>query len=432
MRLAALALTSLSLVSPALAVDAVTYKGTLGKFDIIAELVASPEGALAGRYSYLGKGGDIPLDAAGTPGAMVEEAPCTETTCIQNDDGVVTDPPIGAHWSLQASADGETLAGTWKAAGKSGKVLDVNLTRIGQRSLPEDTELTPYGIYDSVWQLTYADGFTPEAAPYDFAKMDVALGASPDETIEGSRFHYLTDPRSKFPFPRIVALSDGSSPNLANQELARRHAQINFYAFDCLAQIYAGFGANQYSAGLGPGTLGDFDSELITVSSLTPTAMSWVQSGSTFCGGAHPNNHSDSYNLDVKAGHRLPLAKVFKDWIAISRATDFDNPDPIDQAIAAENPDDYYWSAGQPLIDFAIAHRVHDTDAQFESDCGIDELIGTNLNFRFAPGEAVVFSLEGLPNVVAACGGDLLTVKLETIPELLAPTAVDYFPGLAD
>lgn len=433
MRLAALALMSLSLVSPALAVDAITYKGTLGKLDIIAELTAPGEGAMVGRYSYLNKGSDIPLDGTDTPGRLAEEAPCTETTCIQNEDGVVTDPPVGAHWQIAPSADGATLTGTWQAEGKAGKTLDIVLQRIGQRTLPEGTEITAYGLYDSAMQLTYAGptSFNAESAPYDFAKMDVPLTASADEVLEGSRFHYVTDPRSKFAFPRIVALADGSSPDLANQALARRHAEINFYAFDCLSQIYAGFGANQYSLGLGPGTLGDYDGESITVSYLSPMVMSWVQSGSTFCGGAHPNNHSDSYSLDVRSGKTFPLAKVFKDWMAVSRANDFENTAEIDQAAAAEAPDDYYWSAGQPLVDYVIAHRVHDGDAQFETDCGIDDLVSGNLAMRFAPEEQVIFSLEGLPHVISACGEDLLTVKLSAITELLAPTASAYFPGLA-
>ncbi|WP_137149963.1 hypothetical protein [Devosia sp. FKR38] len=433
MRLAALALMSLSLVSPALAVDAITYKGTLGKLDIIAELTAPGEGAMAGRYSYINKGADIPLTGTDTPGLLAEEAPCSETTCIQNEDGVVTDPPVGAHWQIEASADGATITGTWQAEGKAGKTLDIVLERIGQRTLPEGTEISAYGLYDSAIMLTYAGptSFNAESAPYDFAKMDVPLTASADEAIEGSSFHYVTDPRSKFAFPRIVALADGSSPDLANQALARRHAEVNFYAFDCLSQIYAGFGANQYSLGLGPGTLGDYDSEQIIVSYLSPNVMSWVQSGSTFCGGAHPNNHSDSYSLDVRTGKTFPMAKVFKDWTAVSRTTDFENTTEIDQAAAAEAPEDYYWSAGQPLVDYVIANRVHDTDATFESECGIDDLVAGNLVMRFAPEEQVIFSIEMLPHVISACGGDLLTVKLSDIPELLAPTAGDYFPGLS-
>ncbi|MBU1306243.1 MAG: hypothetical protein KKF33_12090, partial [Alphaproteobacteria bacterium] len=330
MRLIVAATLSLALATPVLAVDAITYKGTLGKLPIIAELAASSDGVLVGRYSYLNKGGDIPLDAgggAGGPILLAEEAPCTETTCIQDDNGDVPDKPIGAYWTLVPSEDGATITGSWAAVGKSGKTLDIKLERIGQRALADGVEVSPFGLYDSAFQTTYAglSAFTPETAPYDFAKMDVPLEIGSTQTIEGSSFHYVADPRSKFLFPRIVALADGSAPDLANKALARRHALINFHAFDCMAMIYAGFGANQYSAGRGPGSLGDYDGENVEVSYLSPTVMSWSESGSTWCGGAHPNNHSDSYNLDVRAGATLAMAKVFKDWTATYRATGNDD-----------------------------------------------------------------------------------------------------------
>lgn len=434
MRLALVAAALLA-TTPSFAIDAITFKGTLGTSDIVAEFTDPEQTMMLGRYSYLRVGGDIPLNNLDGIDEFVlaEEAPCTEETCIQNDDGIVLDPPIGGTWTLQWSATDKTLTGTWQAEGKAGKTLPITLTEIGRRALPEGAELTPYDLYDSVFQLSYGglSGFNAQTAPYDFAKMDVPLDQGDIQPVEGSTIRFVTDPRTKFAFPRIVALADGSAPDAANRGLAARHAKVNFRAFDCLAQIYAGFGANQYSIGMGPGTLGDYDSETIAVSYLSPTVMSWVESGSTWCGGAHPDNHSNSYSIDVRSGTTLALSKVLKDWTATSRKTMDDDGSEIDQAAAADAPDDYYWSAGQPLIDYVIANRAPDPDADFEAECGIDELLATYLGVRFVPGDKVLFTLESLPNVVAACGGDMLTVPLADIPDLLAPTAADYFPSLA-
>lgn len=432
MRLAVLA-TALLATTPAMAVDAVTYKGTLGGLEILAELAAPSEGHLVGRYSYLAKGGDIPLDLAdGQNGAiaLAEEAPCTETTCVQDGNGDVTDKPIGAIWTLTPSADGATLTGTWQAEGKGGKVLDISLKRIAERALPEGTDITPYGIYDSVMLLTYDEQsiFAPHTAPYEFAKQEVKMEAGADEVIDGSSFRYVTDPRSKFPFPRVVALSDGSSTQMINEALERRHTLLNLYAFDCMAQVYAGFGANQYTVGMDAGTLGGWDEESVLLTYLSPTLTNWVESGSTFCTGAHPNNHSDTYMLDVVTGEPFALAKVLKDWQATNNIVDFDAV--VDQAEAIDAPGDYFWAAGQPLIDYAIAHRNKSDDAEAEAECGMDELIASNLAFRFMPGEQLLFTMEGLPFVNFACGEDLLTVKLSAIPQLLAPTADLYFPSL--
>ncbi|KFC64898.1 hypothetical protein FF80_02901 [Devosia sp. LC5] len=432
MRLAILAAALLA-TTPAFALEAVTYKGTLGGHDIVAELVAPAAGQLTGRYSYLAKGGDIPLDANGSVGTaaitMLEEAPCTEATCVQSDDGNVETPPIGGMWSVTLSGDGLSLTGDWTPMDKS-KSLPITLTEIGRRTLPDDADITPYGLRDSTFELFYGEGaiFAPHTAPYDFAKMEVVMEEGATETLEGSTFHYVADPRTKFPFPRILSLSDGSSTQLANEALERRHAAINFFAFDCMAQVYAGFGANEYSLGMGAGTLGDYDSENIVLTYLSPTVMNWVESGSTYCTGAHPNNHSDTYMVDTRTGEPFPLAKVFKNWVASFKMGDYGAE--VDQAAALEAPGDYAWTAGQSLIDYVIAHRVSSGDAQFEDECGINDLIASNLALRFVPGDQVLFTLEGLPHVNFACSEDLLTAKLSDIPELLAPTAKDYFPSL--
>jgi hypothetical protein len=431
MRLAIAAALLLS-TAPSFAIDAVTYKGTLGGHDIVVELADPGNGDPVGRYSYMSQGGDIPLNALeevdGYIG-LLEEAPCTETTCVSDDNGVITNKPIGAVWILQYAADG-SLGGNWQAEGKQSKTLDVTLTEIGRRTLPEGTEITPYGLYDSTQQLTYSGGttFTPEAAPYDFAKMDVLLEEGPVEMLEGSSFRYVTDPRSKFAFPRIVAFADGSSTDAANAALAAEHAQINYFAFDCLSMVYGGFGGRGDMLDMGYGTLGDFDYESVTMAYLSPTLVGWTEGGSTWCGGAHPNNHFDSYIIDAKTGAPFAMGLVFKDWTATTNYDDYDAD--VDQAAALANPGRYGWQAGQPLIDYVIANRVVSDDESYETECGIDELIASNLGMRFAPDDTVVFSLVGLPHVIFACGDDLVTVKLADIPQFLAPTAKDYFPAL--
>ncbi|KKC38162.1 hypothetical protein WH87_11230 [Devosia epidermidihirudinis] len=432
MRLAVLAAVLL-VTTPTLAVEAVTYKGTLGNLEILAELASPARGSLVGRYSYLNKGGDIPLDLLeGANGEirMAEEAPCTVTTCVADSNGDVTDKPIGATWTLTQSRDGATLTGTWQGAGKDGKSFPIKLERIGDRELPEGTVLTPYGIYDSISMLTY-DGdeiFAPHTAPYDFAKSEVVMDAGPEETLEGSTFRYVTDPRTKFAFPRVLELADGSSTKMINEALERRHAQLNYSAFDCLAQAYAGFGANQNTAGMETGTLGGWDEESVVLGYLSPTVINWTESGSTYCTGAHPDNHSYTTILDVETGEALPLAKVFKDWVATGSMDDYGAE--VDQSVAIDNPSRYFWAADKALVDYVIANRTPAEDSEYEEQCGIDELIASNLGMRFAPGDQVVFSLDGLPFVSFACTMDLLTVKLAAIPQLLAPTASEYFPDL--
>nr|WP_314262588.1 hypothetical protein [uncultured Devosia sp.] len=433
MRLIALAAILLA-TTPAFAVDAVTYRGTLGTHDIVVELASEIEGKMVGRYSYLGNGGDIPLTfmgRLGTPVLMMEEAPCTEDTCAADDDGNVLNPPIGAFWSVTPSADGATLTGTWEPGGKSGKTLDITLERVGQRTLPEDEEITPSSIRESAMDLIWRSerSFNRDTAPYEFAKQEVPFDGGPEQELEGSAFRYVIDPRTKFQFPRVVALADGSPIDQVNDALEIRHTIINTFAFDCLSQVYPAFGATQSMIGFGRGTLGDYDAEQVELNYLSPTAMSWTESGSTFCGGAYPHNHCDSYNLDVKTGETFPLANVFKGWIATNSRADWDAE--VDQAEAAVWPGNYFWKADQSLVDFAMARAPINADAEYDEDCGLVDTTQDYLAIRFAPGGAAVFRLEGLPHVMGACIGDLMTIKLGDDPEILAPTAGDYFPDLA-
>jgi hypothetical protein len=432
MRIALAALVVLA-VPPAFALDAITYKGTLDSHDIIVELTDSAEGMTVGRYSYMSVGGDIPLHNTDGIDAieLVEEAPCAEATCAVDADGNIAEPPMGGTWSLHYSDDGLAISGTWAPAGKPGKTLDVALSEIGRRTLPGGTEASPMGLADSAFMQIYANGmpFSAATAPYDFAKMDVALTEGEEQTLDGSIFHFVSDPRSVFAFPRIIALADGSSPDAANRALAERHAVINFAAFSCLNNVYAGFSYSGYDISMEGGSLGDYDYESIALGYLSPTVMGWTESGSTWCGGAHPNNHFYSFVIDARTGEALPLGKVFKDWVATSKIGDYDAA--VDQTVALEEPEQYAWAAGQSIIDYVLENYAPG-DAGFAEECGMEELITTNLGLRFVPGDKVVFTLEGLPHVIHACTEDLLTVSLSDIPELLAPTASDYFPSLAE
>lgn len=431
MRLTVLAAVLLS-TTPALAVDAISYKGTLGRSDILVELTDPAAGMMQGRYSYMAIGGDIPLHNLDGIDSFefAEEAPCSEATCLLDDEGMIIEPPIGGLWKLNYSADGTMLEGTWTPAGKPGKTLDVSLTEIGRRTLPDGTELTPMGLADSVFLQVYANDteFSAETAPYDFAKMDVALTEGETQVRDGSTFRFVTDPRTEFAFPRIVELADGGSPDAANRALTERHGIINLAALSCLDKAYAGLSYSGYDVSMEGGSLGDYDGENIAVGYLSPTVMGWTEAGSTWCGGAHPNNHFNSFIIDVKTGENLALVRVFKDWTATGKIDDYDAT--VDPAAALAAPEDYYWAPGEALVDYVLAN-YQPADAAYAEDCGVEELIATNLGVRFGPGDTVIFSLVDLPHVIFACTDDLMTVPLADIPQLLAPTAKDYFPSLA-
>lgn len=411
---ALLAATLMLAASPVLA-DAITYTGTLGKTSIVVELTSNPataETPFAGRYFYASKGIDIPLDGVSAKaGTLIlnEQGICSETACKNDDDGYTVRFPVAAKWTLSASADGKTLSGSWTAKGKS---LPIALTEIGTRTLPDDTEMTPLGLASIITDFAIGDTpITNETSPYDFLRMDVPPLKSQPTTMEGSVFQYLSDPRTKFEFPTIVSLADGSDPSATNAWLKAKHWSYNADAFDCEARQYAGFGWTSmvsYAAGSYGGYT---ENEFTEVLGLTPTILSFLESGSTDCGYAHPNNHAEYNNIDVKAGKPLDMARVFAGW----RTSDDENGAGPSKALA----------------DFVRSHlKDADINLADPGDCDYNSLIDTNLAVAFKPDNKVLLTLDGLEYAIQACAADLWEGSITELKPYLAPTAADYFPVL--
>lgn len=420
--------------SPALA-DAVTYQGTLGRSAIVLELSEPAESAdakLVGRYFYQAKGIDIPLDArASAPGTVMlaEELPCPDDdnkTCQPGDGDTPAGPaPVGPTWTLVASADGQSLSGTWT---NKGKALPVTLSRIGTRKLPGDFDGTPAGLAAIVDDLS--DGTTPFSAtgsPYDFQRLQVLVTAGPVIRWGDVAFHYVTDPRTRFPFPRIDK-AGATDLTAANAALEQRHWQWDQAAFSCGSQAYLGLGWIDTSSDATSG-LGGWPDESIEVTYLSPTLMSWDEAGSLFCGGAHPDNHDDPNTIDVRTGKPLDMSLIFRGWVP----TPVDDSMPKDLASARAKPDDYLWGPDKTLADFIYKHLPPDEQAADDNDngdCGTMDNIQRNLAITFVKGEIVRFGLSAMPAVAANCNGKLVDVPLSAVKALLTSAAAHYFPSL--
>jgi len=420
---AALALIA---ASPAFA-DAVTYKGTLGTTPIVVELSSGVEAAaapFAGRYFYPAKGIDIPLDAQKVaPGKvdLAEEKPCTDKICQDPADDAKPTPPLGAKWHLEASADGSKLTGTWSNGGKS---LPVTLAKVGTRT-DGDFDGTPNSLANvPLLMLSGETTLTAKSSPYDFLKMQAPLTDSGATKWGSLAFKYVTDPRTKFRFPRITELG-GPDPAAANAFLEQRHWILSSDALSCASQQYQGFGWSSVMTDVDP--LAGYEDEDVNVTYLSPTIMVWTEGGSTFCGGAHPDNHFIHTNLDIKAGTELDMSRLFRGWVP----TPITDGAPTDLATVRSHPQDYQWGPDQKLADFVRAHRDKtSTEAGDDADCGYDDLIGSNLKITFAKNDMVIFTLDDLPNVIQACGYDLYTAPIASLKDLLTPEAATYFPSL--
>ena len=380
--------------------EPVTYAGKLGNIDIVVEFTGDPAtagAALAGRYFYRSKGVDIPLQAKSSKGTgfqLAEEEACDAKKC---GDGQA--PPIAAIWRLSSSDRGKTLEGTWTAK----KALPLKLTRIASRAQTETPATTPHDLYDFTDMTFSADDapITMAASPYDYLKLDFAPKVGAKAGWPDAAYDYVTDPRTKFARPRIVDLAGGASIEAANALLQSRHWHDSLSALSCAALRYAGFHEGPPIEGMDDGSLGGYEDSHSEVTSLTPKLMSWRESGSLFCGGAHPDNYSNGYVMDVRRGALLGLQDMFSDTVD--------------------------GKPGPSLLAFVKEKRKkpsNQTEVESEAECGTDDLINDYLAAslkRDGDKQILVFGFQDLPNVVQACGDDLLEMPVSEAQALFKP-----------
>lgn len=435
MRLAFAALFLLA-ATPAFA-DAVTYKGTLGDREIVVEIIEPSDGPVGGRFAYIDQGGDIPLDPAASPDGMyyfAEEGPCGETGCVPNAEGIADMMPQAAIWALTIT-DGHTLYGTRTSDSKKAIVENVEIHEVGRRPLTTE-EHTPFGLHDRSAILSYdmTQPLTADNAAYESVLFSLPKVEGRRETFtHDTTITYMIDPRTKFEFPRITSLDDGSDPAVMNARLEELQNRLSLSALDCLAFVYAAWGQTNDISWAG-GHLADIDYETIQVGLLTPNLISWVQSGSTYCMGAHPYNHYDIYNYNVRTGKPLLEREIFSAWVA----RDYGSMDVVSpEAVAAAGPEDYFsWGPSQELIDYVQANtdtaELYGDDAELLDACASDEALADNLTVRFLPDDQIMFVLSGFPHVSGVCNGDLFSVPALEISGFMNASAEDYLPSLAD
>ncbi|RYE58897.1 MAG: hypothetical protein EOP20_05485 [Hyphomicrobiales bacterium] len=426
-------LLALATASPALGDDALTFLGTLNGRDIVVELTDGVSGSVVGRYAFRDTGGDIPLLAvSNADGTMTlhEEAVCDETTCMTDDEGKAVNPPLAAVWELTYDAEEYVATGTRSTLEGKPKVAAVELYVEARRTLDATEEISPFGLHDRSAMLGFDDAQPLDwsAAPYEMALLDTELATGPEDHVGKTSFHDVTDPRTKFAFPRVIGFDDGSSLDAVNAILAERHGRMNLSAFDCLAFQYSTYGKGEFMSSMG-GTLGDFDSETVELSYASPRVVSWVQSGSLWCTGAHPYNHVDSYTYDVATRQPLDLARIFAAWVPREWGAALD--DVAELAEVAKNPDGFYWGPRADLVAYVRDNVPADVfDEELEGECLTDEALAEKLDIRFAEEDSVVFTLSGFPHVISVCNGDLFSVRLDELKPFLGKGASAYFPGV--
>ncbi|MDR3351574.1 MAG: hypothetical protein LBO00_00865, partial [Zoogloeaceae bacterium] len=183
-----------------------------------------------------------------------------------------------------------------------------------------------------------------------------------------------------------------------NDLLEQRHWQMTLAALACVSSGYA----EDHPAA---GSLGDYEYETIQVDFLSETLMSVVEAGGTYCGGAHPNNHSDPFTLDLIRGEYLDWNRLFKAFVRGEYG--FRKPSPEMMALIEQIPKE-----------------------EGLEDCTSAETMRDYLALHFDKPGHLALAISGIGHCCGYCLGTQAEIPFSKLNKLLKPEAQRYFPEL--
>lgn len=392
------------------------YEGTLeGAGTIVMELDTLPaaDGTLSGRYFYARFGVDIPLH--GAPAQLVEPLARTQLPDDARDASTFREHAdfdhVAATWRGARDEDG--YRGRWIDA-RSGKQRTFTLRRVAEY----DPDAVAPGAVEAITAVSagrVGSGIARSAdidmqhAPY--ATLKLAEHARPvgPEIGDGTvAYRMWRDSRTEFAYPRLSRHPDPAVMARVNHLLDQRHWRMNLAALECESTRYT-------DDGPASGTLGGYDDEHVTVTWLSRAALGIVETGSTFCGGAYPDDHYDPVTFDLLRG-------TYLDWNRIIDATA-----PGKDGESATSPT--LTSFITRLRDRATP-RDQPTDGEGNSVSCADEF-PQYLAFELDVPGKLSFAVSGIVHAAAACLGPQLDAPFAALAPILKSGGARYLvPGV--
>lgn len=261
------------------------YEGTLGRSAIVLEVLTATNDAgqvvSSARYFYRQHRVNILLgvDRRG-PRLILREY---ESGCYLQS----RQCPAKASFTLSQLSDG--LSGQWVAAGRlSG--LPVRLKSVGQRRI--NTDLPVHEAADLYYALDDLTAHDVTGNPYLWRQLAQATVLGKETRTGAVGYVIATDKGTGIHYPRLSRHPSADILNRVNRLLDRELYQMIQYGLDCRAQSEAD----------GGGSLGGWDDYESEVSFITESVMVIREGGSTYCGGAYPNNSFRYAVYDLRRG----------------------------------------------------------------------------------------------------------------------------------
>jgi hypothetical protein len=389
--------------TPALADSITVYEGTVGRdMQVVLELSHnSKSGAHNGRYFYRKSGVDIPL--SGTYEHLAEPGVTIA--------GGGSEP--GAVWSGKEK-DG-IYSGIW-VGGKNNRSYRFKLKRIAvynpDGTKPGTVEAVTAAITPGVGSnLAYDAMISNESTPYEYRKVNVAMQQGTEVIKGGVGYRLVSDPRTVFAYPRLSRHPDQAVLQSVNRILEQRHWHMMLNALSCASTAY------DEVIGPSSGSLGSYDQERIEVAYLSPTLMTVIEAGSTYCGGAHPNNHFEPFTLDLIRGEYLDFNRLFRITSTVA-ADQSDNQ--VDRGYSAE-----LMELIREAQKKGACRDSQCSDSKDEADSCLEQL-PSYLSLYFREQDRLVFGISGIGHALGCCLGDQLELPFNALSTILRPEAGTY------
>ncbi len=248
------------------------FEGTIGSSKILVSLDGK-----ANYYSYAKAPSDIGLLLTKSGKSFT----FTETLFVDaTPEDLAGDrkDTITGSWQISLNEKGGT--GIWTSA-KNGKTAPITLKRLVGSSTSEEDIPGPSN-YEAYW-LKNVDLNVPATnlKPQKFGSVNIG---------------WVKDSVFGAPYPMLLTHPDAAKIVKINSFLQEKHRDAVLGVRECQSGL--GFSADASTLNAGKPKDPEYQYELTYAS---PTVLSMVESGSVFCGGAHPANYSQPimFNLDT-------------------------------------------------------------------------------------------------------------------------------------
>ena len=378
------------------------YEGTLGNKKIVLQTLDAKQNGKtfrAASYFYASQRLEIPLTKKDNGFEEYSSNCYIDEKC-----------KLVAKLSLTNVGNG--LKGKWVAA-SGDKSYEVSLKPVATATFTQHYEISDN---DGILSDTM-DGASDLAK--NMFKRKMALGEttySKEQFMNGYGYKTATDKLSGIHYIILTSAPKGQNLGPINKTLTDIRLSMVGYGLECKAM----------PAGDSPayGTFGDWDSYTSEPVNINDRILVTEESGSTFCGGAHPNNSYLHAIFDMKTGNLIYHYDLFK----LYYEQDYNKL----QTIAFKKIFKKITSDKKYLI------REASDDADFDKECiyggqeNTDDL-NDNTDYSWMPFSAypakdgVVFALENVPHVAGGCMGDYYKISYKEALPLMTPLAKQLF-----